>query len=256
MRVGGAAWLPPLHGTKGRDMANKDGRVGFGVVGLNWGLGRCKALQDVPEARLVAVASRTEQTARRAGDQLGVDWHTDYRALLARDDVDVIAVYTPNRSHLDIAIEAARSGKHVLTTKPVETTVERVDAVIDACERAGVKLGAEYMARYTPGNYLGYRAVADGAIGKPVLGEFSYKCYRPQEYYSGTRGTLDVDGGGAMLLQAIHVADVMLWYMGDVRSVTAEWGALTHQRNRRYRRRGDHVRERRDGEPRRHDHVP
>src|SRR5215212_1225020 len=108
MRVGGAAWLHSHCGTEGRDMANKDGRVGFGVVGLNWGLGRCKALRDVPEARLVAVASRTEQTARQAGEQLGVDWHTDYRALLNRDDVDVIAVYTPNRSHLDIAIEAAR----------------------------------------------------------------------------------------------------------------------------------------------------
>lgn len=210
-------------------MVSKDGRVGFGVVGVNFGLGRCAAIRETPEARLVAVASRSEQTARQAGAELGVDWHADYRELLRRDDVDVVAIYTPNAAHRDIAIEAARAGKHVLTTKPLEITTERVDAVIEACRAAGVKLGTEYMARYAPGSYLGYRAIAEGAIGRPVLGELSYKCYRPQEYYTGTRGTWAVDGGGAIMLQAIHTIDLMLWYLGDVRSVVARWGTFTHE---------------------------
>ena len=61
---------------------------------------------------------------------------------------------------------------------PLEITVERVDRAIDACDRAGVKLGVEYMTRYADDAYLGYRAIADGRIGRPVVGEFSYKCYR------------------------------------------------------------------------------
>jgi UDP-N-acetyl-2-amino-2-deoxyglucuronate dehydrogenase len=210
-------------------MPAKDGRVGFGVVGVNWGLGRCAGIQAVPEAELVAVCARTEQNARAASEQLGVAYHTDYREMLARDDVDVVAIYTPNASHLDIAVEAARAGKHVIATKPLEITTGRVDAILDACKAAGVKVATEYMARFEPGHYLGHCAIADGLVGKPILGEFSYKCFRPQAYYTGTRGTWAVDGGGAMMLQAIHTLDVMLWYLGDVESVTARWGTFTHE---------------------------
>ena len=206
-------------------MPTQDGKVGFGVVGLNFGLGRCQAIQQVPEADLVAVAARTEATANRVGEQLGVAAYTDYRTMLERDDVDVVCIFTPNAFHRDIA----NAGKHVVITKPLEITLERVDAIIEACEANGVKLATEYMARFQPGHYLGYQAIADGSLGKLVTGEFTYKGFRPQEYYTGTRGTWAVDGGGVMLLQAIHSLDVMLWYMGDVESVFARWGTLTHQ---------------------------
>lgn len=210
-------------------MPTKDGRVGFGVVGLNFGLGRCQAIQQVPEAELVAVASRTEQTARKVGAELGVDAYADYRRLLDRDDVDVVCIFTPNAFHQDIAIDAAKAGKHLVVTKPLEITLERVDAIIEAANAAGVKLATEYMERFKPGHYLGYQAIADGSLGRLVTGELSYKCFRPQSYYTGTRGTWAVDGGGVMLLQAIHSLDLMLWYFGEVESVVARWGTLTHQ---------------------------
>ena len=133
-------------------MPTKDGRVGFGVVGLNFGLGRCQAIQRVPEAELVAVASRTEATANRVGEQLGVAAYADYRKLLARDDVDVVCIFTPNAFHRDIAVDAANAGKHVVVTKPLEITLERVDAIVEACEANGVKLATEYMARFQPGH--------------------------------------------------------------------------------------------------------
>src|SRR4051794_14566316 len=119
-------------------MPAKDGRVGFGVVGVNWGLGRCTAIQQTPEARLVAVCARTEKNASEAAGKLGAEYHTDYRDLLHRDDVDVIAIYPPNASPLDIALDAARAGKHIIATKPLEVTTERVDAILDACRAAGV----------------------------------------------------------------------------------------------------------------------
>jgi UDP-N-acetyl-2-amino-2-deoxyglucuronate dehydrogenase len=206
--------------------------VGFGVVGLNWGLGRCEALRRVPEARLVAVASRREETARPAGERLGVDWYTDYREMLGRPDLDVVAIYTPNGYHHEIAIEAARAGKHVLTTKPIEISVERVDAMVEACRAAGVKLATEYMSRYDAGPYAGYRAIADGLLGRPLMGEFSFKCFRPQWYYEmggGYRGTWAVDGGGVMVQQAVHTVDQMLWYLGQPASVSARIATFTHQ---------------------------
>jgi predicted dehydrogenase len=203
--------------------------VGVGVVGLNWGLGRCAAIREVDEARLVAVAARTEATARRVGAELGVDAYTDYQEMLRRDDLDLVAVYTPSGSHLPIAVDAARAGKHVLTTKPLEVTLDRIDAAIAACRESGVKLATEYVTRYAGDYYRAYRAIADGALGTPIVGEFSYKCFRPAEYYQGTRGTWAADGGGAMMMQAIHVVDLMLWLMGPATSVTARWGAYTHR---------------------------
>lgn len=202
--------------------------LGVGVVGLNWGLGRCRALQEADGARLVAVVSRTEGTARRVGEELGVAWYTDYQAMFRRDDLDLVAVYTPSNTHAEIAAAAARAGKHVLTTKPLETTLARIDGVIDVCDRAGVTLATEYVARYQPDYYRAHQAIASGALGRPLLGEFSYKCFRPASYYTGTRGTWAADGGGAMMMQAIHVIDLMLWWLGPARTVTAHWGALTH----------------------------
>jgi predicted dehydrogenase len=209
-----------------REPANRP--LGVGVVGLNWGLGRCRALQQHDGVRLVAVASRTEATAQQAGEALGVAWYTDYAAMVRRDDLDLIAVYTPSNVHAEIAAAAARAGKHVLTTKPLETTLARIDSVIDVCDRAGVKLATEYVARYQPDYYRAHEAIAGGALGRPLLGEFSYKCFRPASYYTGTRGTWAADGGGAMMMQAIHVIDLMLWWLGPARTVTAHWGALTH----------------------------
>jgi predicted dehydrogenase len=158
-----------------------------------------------------------------------VEAYADYRRLLDRPDIDVICIFTPNASHRDIAVEAAKAGKHLVITKPLDVTLERVDAIVAACEAAGVKLATEYVERFKPGHYLGYRAIADGALGRLVTGEFAYKCFRPQSYYTGTRGTLAVDGGGVMLLQAIHSLDVMLWYMGDVASVFTSQGTLAHE---------------------------
>jgi len=213
-------------------MATKDSRVGFGIVGLGIGTSRCEMMQEVPEARLVAVADLIEEKARSVAARFGVDWYTDYRKLLAREDVDVVGVYTPSGLHLDVALDVARAGKHVLTTKPMEVTLERVDRIIDACAEAGVKLATEFAERYHPVNYAIYRAIHDGKFGKMVLGEYSFKCYRNQEYYEsngGWRGTWKIDGGGAIMNQTIHSVDQMLWQMGPVESVTARWGTYTHR---------------------------
>jgi predicted dehydrogenase len=212
-------------------MASGDGRIGFGVIGLGFGLTRLQLIQQVPEARLVAVAARTESTARDAAEKHGCDWYTDYRRMLERDDVDVIGLYTAPGEHLEIALDAARAGKHLLVTKPLEVTLERIDRIADACAEAGVKLATEFVVRYNPANYALYRAVQDGAFGKLVLGEFAEKLYRPASYYQEVawRGTWAGGGGGVVVNQAIHTIDQMLWLMGEVESVTARWGTFGAQ---------------------------
>ncbi len=209
---------------------NKGRPVRFGLIGLNFGLSRCPLIAAAPEAELAAVASRTEATARATGEKFGADWYTDYRRMLERDDIDVIALYTPSGQHRDIAIEAARAGKHLLITKPAEVTLARLDAIIAACREEGVKMATEFFARYVPANYALYRAVQKGRLGRMILGEFSEKSYRPQRYYEpngGWRGTWEQGGGGTLMTQGIHSVDQMLWIMGPVASVTARWGTYT-----------------------------
>jgi UDP-N-acetyl-2-amino-2-deoxyglucuronate dehydrogenase len=210
-------------------MASRTSPVGIGIIGVGFGASRCALIQDVPEARLVAVSSRQESKARETAGKFGVDWHSDYRKLIARDDVEVVGIYTPSAAHRDIAIEATAAGKHVIVTKPLEITLERVDAIIEACARARVKLATEYVVRYEPGNYALYRAVHDGRLGKMIVGEFTEKLYRPQWYYEldgGWRARWATGGGGTVINQTIHTLDQMVWLMGPVESVTARTGAF------------------------------
>lgn len=210
----------------------KDGKVGFGIIGLGIGRSRCEMLSQAPEARLVAVCDLQEQRARDVAAAHGADWTTDYHDLLRRNDIDVIGVYTPSGLHRDLVVEAARAGKHVLTTKPLEVTLERADDVIATCRQAGVKLATEFASRYAPGHYALYEAIRRERFGRLILGEFSFKCYRDQSYYDadgGWRGTWKIDGGGALMNQTIHSVDLMLWLMGPAESVTARCGTYTHE---------------------------
>ena len=203
--------------------------IGFGVVGVGFGLGRAQMIKAVPGARLVAVSSRDPAKAAKAGEELGAAGYSDYRKMLERDDIHVIAIYTPSAQHRDIAVEAAAAGKHLIVTKPIEITLERIDAMIAACDAARVNMATEYVVRYEPANYALYRAVHDGALGKMILGEFAEKLYRPQWYYEldgGWRSRWKTGGGGTVINQGIHTLDQMVWLMGEVESVTAEAGAF------------------------------
>lgn len=206
-----------------------ENEIGFGVVGVGWGAGRAAAINAVPGARLVAVSSRDVGKAEKAAADLGVRGFSDYREMLRRDDIHVIAIYTPSAQHRDIAVEAAEAGKHLIVTKPLEITLERIDAMIAAADRNSVKLATEYGVRFEPANYALYRAVQDGALGRMILGEFTEKLYRPQWYYEldgGWRSRWATGGGGAVINQGIHTLDQMLWLMGPVATVTAEAGAF------------------------------
>ncbi|HUX88164.1 MAG TPA: Gfo/Idh/MocA family oxidoreductase [Chloroflexota bacterium] len=210
-------------------MAKAPGQIGFGIIGLGFGESRCAMVQQVPEARLVAVASRTEERARATGVKFEVDWYTDYHRMLERNDLDVVAIYTPSGAHTEIVQAAARAGKHVLTTKPLEISLARADAIVDACRTAGVKLATEFAARYTPANYALYRAVHDGRFGRMILGEFAEKLYRPSWYFAldgGWRSTWELGGGGTVMNQTIHSIDLMRWIMGEVETITARMGTF------------------------------
>lgn len=204
----------------------------FGIVGLGaFGTTSVDGVLAAPGAELVAVADRDAARAEEAGAKYGVAWSADHRELVERDDVDVVGVFTPSNQHRDVVVDAARAGKHVLVTKPIEVTLERADDMIKACGDAGVELFSEFYLRYMPENYRIHQAIEAGALGSLVLGDFSYKCYRPRSYYDadgGWRGRLEPSGGGILINQSIHAVDKLRWYLGEVESVHALTGTYLH----------------------------
>ena len=209
---------------------------GFGIIGCGMiAEYHARAIAEMPQARLVAAFSRSpENGAKVAGLGGNPDCriYDDLDALLAHPGLDVVCICTPSGAHLDPAVAAARAGKHVVVEKPLEISVPRCDAIIEACESNGVRLCSIFPSRFSPANLALKAAVESGRFGRLTLGDTYVKWWRTQEYYdSGKwRGTWDLDGGGALMNQAIHNVDLLQWLMGPVVSVQAMTALLVHDR--------------------------
>jgi UDP-N-acetyl-2-amino-2-deoxyglucuronate dehydrogenase len=208
---------------------------GIGIVGCGMiAEFHTRAILEIPVARVSAVFDRHPERARKIADLAGEGCRAygDLDALLADPEVDVVSVCTPSGAHKVPAVSAARAGKHVVVEKPLEITLPRCDAIINACDEAGVRLCTIFPSRYTAANQALKTAVDTGRFGRLTLGDTYVKWWRTQEYYDsgGWRGTWELDGGGALMNQAIHNVDLLQWLMGDVDSVYAMTATLAHLR--------------------------
>ena len=206
---------------------------GFGIIGCGMIANfHARAVGDIRGASVVACYDTVPAAADRFAAAQGCRAYHDAKAMLADPEVDVVTVGTPSGAHLEPAVAAARAGKHVIVEKPLEITLKRCDKIIDACKRAGVKLSAVFPSRFHRSSVVMKKAVDDGRFGRLTLGEAYVKWYRTQAYYdSGAwRGTWELDGGGALMNQAIHSVDILTWLLGPVVEITAHWGLLAHKR--------------------------
>ncbi len=206
---------------------------GFGIVGAGM-IARfhAKAIADVEGAELVACFDTFPAAADKFAEETGCKAYHDLDAMLADPDVTVATIGTPSGAHLEPAVAAARAGKHVIVEKPLEITLDRCDAIIEACETAGVKLSTIFPSRFHRSSIAMKQAVKAGRFGRLTLGDAYVKWHRTQEYYdSGAwRGTWELDGGGALMNQAVHSVDLLAWLMGPVAEVTAHTDTLAHER--------------------------
>ncbi len=206
--------------------------IGFGIIGCGAIAPlHAQSIAQVENARLVAVADVFEERARALGAQYGAEAYSDYRELLKRRDVDAVSLCVPSGMRLELAQACAAAGKHILAEKPLEVTTERVDQVVRATDRAGVRLACIFQYRFADGPQQVKQALSEGRFGRLVLGDAYIKWFRSQEYYeSGSwRGTRQLDGGGVLMNQGIHQIDLLLWFMGPVRSVLARKGLIGHE---------------------------
>jgi UDP-N-acetyl-2-amino-2-deoxyglucuronate dehydrogenase len=208
---------------------------GFGLIGCGMiAEFHTRAIAEIAGSRVVAVFDQFESSAQRIAGLAGGDCqvHTNVDAMLAHPELDVVCVCTPSGSHMEPAVKAAQAGKHVVVEKPLEITLPRCDAIIRACDEAGVRLCTIFPSRFTAANLALKTAIDTGRFGRLSLGDTYVKWWRTQEYYDsgGWRGTWQLDGGGALMNQAIHNVDLIQWLMGDVESVYALTATVAHLR--------------------------
>ncbi len=207
--------------------------TGFGVVGCGMiAHFHARAIADVRGAKLVGGFDTVTAAADKLAEATGCKAYYDLKAMLADPAIDVVTIGTPSGAHMEPAIAAARAGKHVIIEKPLEVTLRRCDRIIRECEKAGVVLSSIFPSRFHESSIEMKRAVDAGRFGRLTVGDAIVKWYRTQEYYdSGAwRGTWELDGGGALMNQAIHNVDLLCWLMGPVAEIRARTARLAHER--------------------------
>lgn len=210
-----------------------NGEVRFGIVGLGMGANRAKIASRTPGARLTCVCDIVEDNAKRVAEELKCDWVTDYEKMLKRDDVDVVGVMTPSGMHADFAMMAAKAGKHVFTTKPMDILVEKCDKLIEVAKAAGVILAVDFDQRYVIANKRVHKAIQSGLMGQVILADVRMKWYRAQSYYdggspAGWRSKRMFEGGSAAN-QGVHFIDLLQWFVGPVKMVYGKSGTFAHK---------------------------
>ena len=206
--------------------------LGFGIIGTGFVADyHAQAIKATPGARLVGVADLAEASLRRFAEKNAVGFTTTHvEELVARPDIQVICITTPSGAHLEPALAAIRAGKHIVVEKPVEVTLRRVDELLRAADQAHVRVTAIFQNRFYPGAKAVKAAIDRGRFGRFVLASAYVKWHRDREYYRDNRhGKLSIDGGGALMNQAIHAIDLLQWFVGMPAEVSGWTTRCVHQ---------------------------
>ena len=208
----------------------ESGAIGVAIVGTGL-IARfhANAVKASAKLRLVACVDVDGGRAEKFAAEFGCDAYTDIDAALSRPDVGMASVATPSGAHDDAVFAAARHRVPVLVEKPLSITPERCDAMIAECERTGTPLGGIFQTRFSDGFVAAKRAVESGELGRITFAKIEVPWWRDDSYYAGTwHGTRAMDGGGALMNQAIHMVDWLVALMPPVADVKAFTATLAH----------------------------
>lgn len=199
--------------------------ISFGLLGCGRIAKRhAELLGDgqVPGARLGAVCDIVPERAALYAERFNVPAFSHLEDLLGYPGIDAVAVLTPSGMHAEHVVAAASAGKHIIVEKPMALRLDDADAMIRACDEAGVKLFVVKQNRFNVPVVKMREALEAGRFGRLVLGTVRVRWCRDQSYYDNDswRGTWRYDGG-VLTNQASHHIDMLEWMMGDVESVHA-----------------------------------
>ncbi|WP_141335808.1 Gfo/Idh/MocA family protein [Paenibacillus sp. tmac-D7] len=170
------------------------------------------------------VVDINEEMAKAAAERYGFEsYSTDWRSVVEDPAIDIIDIVTPNDSHAEIAIAAAKAGKHIICEKPLARTAEESKRMLDAVKEAGVKHMVAFNYRRTPAIALAKKYIEEGSIGKILNFRGTYL----QDWSADPNSPLSwrfrksVAGSGALGDIATHVIDMARYLVGDISEVLA-----------------------------------
>lgn len=204
-------------------------RVGL-IGGGNITETHVRAARAIPGVEIAAICGTNSERVHRLCREHGGTPYSDLHAFLAHRPMDLVIIGSPSGLHATQGIAAAKHGLHVLTEKPIDISTRSADTLIEAAKQSRVKLGVIFQDRLKPHIRQLKDWIARGLLGKPLLVDARVNWYRPPNYYASSRwrGTLALDGGGALINQGVHTVDLLLWLLGDVVSVQARTATQLH----------------------------
>jgi len=206
-------------------------KLNIGIIGCGTiSAVHAKALKKSKNGEIVSAYSRNKENLTKITNEFSIDGYTELDEFLDDPNINAVSICTPSGTHLDYAEKAAEAGKHVIIEKPIEVSLERAKKIIEVCKSNNVRLAVIYQNRFIDDVVKMKQTIEEGKLGKIFMADAYIKWYRSQEYYNSAewRGTLELDGGGVLINQAIHTIDLLLWLAGDVEHIYAKVGTFTH----------------------------
>lgn len=172
-----------------------------------------RAIREIPDAELAGACARSPGKAEAFCAEFGGRPYLATEAMLDTEHPDILCITTPSGAHLEAAEAAATRGIHVMCEKPLEINAERMEKLIAVCARGRVQLGSIFQQRMGPLMRALHGAVASNRFGHAPVLQATVPWWRDDAYYGAGRwqGSLALDGGGALMNQAIHAVDLLLW---------------------------------------------
>ena len=190
--------------------------------------GYAKSLADTPGVKLTAVWDEEPERGEKWAQELEVPFVADLAAVLAREDVDAVAVDAPTNRHAEVMVAAAQAGKHIFTEKVMALTLEECDRISEAVRKAGVKFGISFPFRTKPETLYARKAVEDGLLGQltfmrvRVAHDGASGGWLPKHFYDPV-----TCGGGAMMDLGAHPMYLARWLAGQPRKISSTFNSVT-----------------------------
>ncbi len=203
----------------------------FGIIGAGLIADfHARAIADISNAKLIGCCDKIPEKSKKLADKHACRAFENYEDMLKSDDIDIVTIATPSGFHMEPAVAAAEAGKHVLCEKPLDITLERIDAMIKAHEKSGTRLGGIFPYRFNDMMAPIREAINSGRFGVITYAGIYVPWWRTDEYYKDSwHGTWKLDGGGALMNQSIHMVDMLCDLMPPVESLRAYTATLGHK---------------------------
>lgn len=195
--------------------------MNFAIIGCGFiAKKHAASIEKIEGAKLVAVMDKIEINMEFYNEEYGATAYTDVEEMFAKEEIDIVSICTPTGLHAPLAIQAANAGKHIILEKPISLKLDEADKIIEVCRKNNVKLSIVHPNRYRPVVQALRKMMDENLLGKISHANALVNWNRGQAYYDQApwRGTKEFDGG-ALMNQAIHNVDLLLWFMGDVEEV-------------------------------------